>query len=526
MIWDSESLTFKSRTTNLSAQIVPHPLFTRLHINTLQYRDPKDSTPIKQNQWWNVTWIKSWGKKEYSQKLTATTKTIQASWNKELPEVKAAITQKKPKLLWASGTGTPSMQWLQYRIKAHRLPTWSVSEKGRCSKCPGHQLDNIGHIFWTCHKYLWELLVWIWSGKKQTLNKHWQQALLSGKMFQPPAGLHSVGTKEIFQHLPFWGKLWGLLTSATFSIIWTLRNQRVHEGTLPRRQLHGVWFLKQIASRLRQLRSHDITNWKLYTSLLKNALKLPYYPSPPVTTYLQAFFDGGSRQNPGIGGAGSWCLQKHNTIVSLQLQSVRPFEPITNNEAEALALLQIILSSIGRNLIPQCTCVDIRGDSNILIQGLNGRNRIRNKKLAPIFLQIQYLLSLFQDWTATHTKRHGNKVADYLANLAMDTTEKPRLEYKKLLTHIRNDLRELPSSQSLTDVPRPWSKNAELDLTNPGTIESLLPALLPLQVTSARREAKKECLTFPFRVTLWRSHVQEVSIQESERLGLKPAGIG
>ena len=521
VMWDQETLSFRSE--NLSLQIVPHPIFTRLHINTLQYRGPEGKAPYKTNQWWTTKWIKSWGKTEYTKNLQNLVQALNTSWSKEVPEVKVAITQKKPKSIWSTGTGTPSMQWLQYRVRAHRLPTWSTNEKGRCAKCPGNKLDNVGHIFWECHIYIWEILIWIWTGNRQTLNTHWQHAVLSGKLFQPPANLPAISTKDILQNIPFWEKLWSLLTSATYSIIWMLRNQRVHERATPIRQLQGVWFLKQIESRLRQIRSQDPQHWNFYTSLLKNTQHLPYHPQPPVTTHILAFFDGGSRQNPGIGGAGSWCIQLHDSKYSLHLQSLRPLQPITNNEAEAHALLNILTSSQHRNLEARSTAIDIIGDSNILIRGLNGKNRIGNKKLSTIFFQVQYLLAVYSSWTATHTKRHGNKLADYLANIAMDTTEKPALDYHQLLTHLRNDLRELSTAQSSGNSQRP---DSSLSLLNTGFCESLLPSLLPLQVTSARREAKKACLTFPYRATLWRSYLQEVDKQDTERSGLSPSGIG
>ena len=117
-------------------------------------------------------------------------------------------------------------------------------------------------------------------------------------------------------------------------------------------------------------------------------------------------------------------------------------------------------------------------------------------------------------------------MADYLANIAMDTTGKPTLEYEKLLPHVRNDLQELHTAHSPADFQWPRGQNQDLQLNNPDTLERLLPSLLPLEVTSARREAKQECLTFPYRATLWRSRNREVSKQENERIGLQPAGIG
>ena len=98
MKWDQEGMDFLSKVDNRLLQIVPHPSFTRLHISTIQYRGPNGKTPCKINQWWTTKWIKSWGKNEYTKNLQSSLKTLQTSWNKELPEVKAAITKNKTKV--------------------------------------------------------------------------------------------------------------------------------------------------------------------------------------------------------------------------------------------------------------------------------------------------------------------------------------------------------------------------------------------------------------------------------------------
>ena len=520
--WDTNSLSFTHKHTSTQIQITPHPIFSRLHFN-IPYHPHKSTTSIRKNQWWNSTWVKKWGKKQYTKEVNKVLRLINTSWKSEHPAFTSACRDIKPKFLWASGTGTPSMQFLQYRMTIHRLPTWSSTEKGRCKKCSGAFKDNLGHIFWDCHKHIWKLFVWVWAGKRVNLDVHWQYSLMSGKMSQPPGSTSDLEVNKIYTSLDLWGKCWPILTSATKSHIWYIRNQRVHEEAKNLIHLQGRCYLKQIASRIRQMRSHDIPNWEKYTLLLKRTKSLPLPRDEHPNISMLAYFDGGSRQNPGTGGAGSWELQttKHHSL--LFLQSLRPFIPVTNNEAEVMALLNILHSNKQRNIPISSTVLQIMGDSNILIQALNGRSRIKNKKLTPFFYKIQYLLAEYHTWRANHTKRAGNKLADYLANIAMDSTDIPFIQSPTVIKHLKNDLDTLGASPLAPSL----QEHLRLQALIPSNrfTPRIFSKLSPFQTVTTRREAN-ELGPYPsHRATHW-STVCLGTLQLPERSGLQPSGIG
>ena len=64
--------------------------------------------------------------------------------------------------------------------------------------------------------------------------------------------------------------------------------------------------------------------------------------------------------------------------------------------------------------------VIIRGDSELIVKQMRGEYRVRNADLKELHDEAQTLLYEFEDSKFEHNLRHKNKLADKLANLAMD----------------------------------------------------------------------------------------------------------
>ena len=64
--------------------------------------------------------------------------------------------------------------------------------------------------------------------------------------------------------------------------------------------------------------------------------------------------------------------------------------------------------------------VDMYLDSNLIVEQLHGRWRVKDAKLAPLHAQAKAILSGFSRWSATHVPRAQNTTADRLANEAID----------------------------------------------------------------------------------------------------------
>lgn len=135
---------------------------------------------------------------------------------------------------------------------------------------------------------------------------------------------------------------------------------------------------------------------------------------------LIVFTDGGSRGNPWISGCGVFITKSDGTPLERRHKFIGQ---ATNNVAEYTAAFL----GINRAIELWATEIDMRADSELLIEQLSGRYKIKNPELKKLAGQIGEIL---MDWwwhiTFTHVYREQNKEADRLSNVAMD-------EWKKLL---------------------------------------------------------------------------------------------
>jgi len=130
--------------------------------------------------------------------------------------------------------------------------------------------------------------------------------------------------------------------------------------------------------------------------------------------------DGGSRGNPGLAGVGAVILDHNNQAVksaSLFLGQA------TNNEAEYQAVLfglDLVKKTLGVTKA-KVALIEVRLDSELVERQLNGIYQIKEERLWPYFMKIwNKKVADFKQVTFVHVKREHNKLADRLANEAMD----------------------------------------------------------------------------------------------------------
>ena len=126
-----------------------------------------------------------------------------------------------------------------------------------------------------------------------------------------------------------------------------------------------------------------------------------------------AYADGASRGNPGPSSYGVVLYDESERELH---RSCRAIGHATNNQAEyhgAIAALEAALG-LGAEL------VELRMDSELVVRQLSGRYRVRNPKLVPLHNRILALRERFQRVVIAHVPRKLNKVADALANEALD----------------------------------------------------------------------------------------------------------
>ena len=90
---------------------------------------------------------------------------------------------------------------------------------------------------------------------------------------------------------------------------------------------------------------------------------------------------------------------------------------MTNNQAEYRALL------LGLKTVAQLGFlkVEIALDSELIVRQLEGRYKVKNLALKPLYEEARMLLMKFGVWRVRHVPRAENARADALANEALDS---------------------------------------------------------------------------------------------------------
>ena len=134
---------------------------------------------------------------------------------------------------------------------------------------------------------------------------------------------------------------------------------------------------------------------------------------PPICEY-EATFDGGSRGNPGLCGAGA-NLSKNGVEIWYTSKIVSTSN--TNNYAEYSALILALDEICNRNI----SHVKVYGDSQLIVKQLTGQCKVKCDNLIPLYKTAIEFINKIGDIQFIHVKRHLNKRADALANQAMDS---------------------------------------------------------------------------------------------------------
>lgn len=124
-------------------------------------------------------------------------------------------------------------------------------------------------------------------------------------------------------------------------------------------------------------------------------------------------FDGGSRGNPGLCGCG-YVILKDDVVVWEGYKKVS--DNNTNNFAEYMGIILGLEIAVENNI----QTLHIKGDSLLVINQLVGKWKVNSSNLKPLYISAKALLEKINMVTLGHVKRDKNKLADKLANKAMD----------------------------------------------------------------------------------------------------------
>jgi len=132
------------------------------------------------------------------------------------------------------------------------------------------------------------------------------------------------------------------------------------------------------------------------------------------------YCDGGARNNPGPAAVGVIVAGLRG--LNADLRGKREYSEFigqaTNNEAEYRAVifaLKKVKQLIGKEKSKNSK-IEIKSDSELLINQLNGQYKIKEKNLVPLFIEIWNLKQDFADTEFVQVPREKNKEADRLVN--------------------------------------------------------------------------------------------------------------
>lgn len=136
---------------------------------------------------------------------------------------------------------------------------------------------------------------------------------------------------------------------------------------------------------------------------------------------LRVFTDGGARGNPGPAGIGIHITDGNDFTVHDEHKFLGK---TTNNVAEYKGLLTALewLEEFSKE--NEIEKIEFFMDSNLVVEQINKNWKIKQDHLAELAMQIwKKLVQLAIPYKLTHVRREKNKVADLLANQAMDSAQ-------------------------------------------------------------------------------------------------------
>lgn len=132
-----------------------------------------------------------------------------------------------------------------------------------------------------------------------------------------------------------------------------------------------------------------------------------------MSTPVIAYFDGGSRGNPGLAGYGVR-IEASDGVLIEELNGAIGIA--TNNVAEYRGLLAA-LTWLDRNGYRDAV---IRSDSELLTRQMTGQFKVRHPGLKPLHAEASAIVRRLDHVRFEHVRRSANVEADRLANAAMD----------------------------------------------------------------------------------------------------------
>ena len=123
--------------------------------------------------------------------------------------------------------------------------------------------------------------------------------------------------------------------------------------------------------------------------------------------------DGAARGNPGPAAIGAVIKDETGKVLG---RISRAIGVTTNNQAEYEAIIAALEKAVGMG----AKQVTVKSDSKLVVEQVNGRYKIKNTGLRPLYLKVAQLAGSIESFSITYVPREQNAEADALANKALD----------------------------------------------------------------------------------------------------------
>lgn len=133
----------------------------------------------------------------------------------------------------------------------------------------------------------------------------------------------------------------------------------------------------------------------------------------PITVKLTIYTDGGARGNPGPAATGVVIKKETGETLAAYGEFLGRQ---TNNYAEYSA----VISGLRKAKALGATEVSVIADSQLIVEQLNGRWKVKEPTLQKLFIEAWNLLQGFNVHRIRHTYRRNNKEADAEVNKILD----------------------------------------------------------------------------------------------------------
>jgi len=362
-----------------------------------------------------------------------------------------------------------------HKLKLGRLRLWKDAQSGhecQLEECNNRSDKRRGHLAWHCHvaQHFWHALADNWGLTGPTLGN-----MLTFRLEDPPRWLVEwadrcqrdpasarldANSQRIWDALlPVVNDFWRAACAATLTRIWRWNVSQLYEAdvmpclsggiALFKMELRGIY--ERCRAHYLPLTPDSLANNMVATAvagrlLAQHTLSVGPETHGPVNV---AFFDGGSRGNPGPGGSGSIFVRIATDtaprIIWASSLSLRQ-AATTNNVAEFSGLYQALNYAHRAKL----SNVHVVGDSALILSMMSNRKMPKNRRLQHWYRISRQLADLVQVRSWRHHYRTHNKMADRLANIAMDDTvsrqdeDRPGVDWEKrypgVQTHMASDV--------------------------------------------------------------------------------------